>query len=433
MSPLLISIIGIVGFLILISQAVPIAFAFAIVGFVGLFLIRGFDTGVFILGMSPFAWASAHSLIPMPLFILMGTFAFYAGISTDLYVVAHKWIGRFPGGLALATMAACAGFAACSGSSMAGAATMGTVAFPEMEKFKYNRSLSTACIATGGTLASLIPPSMGFILYGFLTETSIAALFIAGIIPGILLSGLFLLAIYVMCKRNPELGPRGPSYPWKEMVISLKGVWGMLVLFLLIIIGLYLGIFTPSEAGSIGAFGAFIIGIVRRRLTFSSILAATKESLLISCFIFTLLIGAMIFNTFLGTSGFSTVFSNWMTSLPLSPYVILAFILIIYIPLGMVMDVMAMTVLTIPVVFPVIVSLGFNPVWFGVLVIVMSEMAFITPPVALNVYVIHGMTKVPLEDIFRGVTPFVIMIAACVVILVVFPQISLFLPTMMQR
>jgi C4-dicarboxylate transporter DctM subunit len=431
-SPLVISVIGVVAFLILISQAVPIAFAFALVGFMGLFLLRGFDTGLFILGNSPFTWASTSSLIPMPLFILMGHFAFHAGISSDLYVAAHKWVGRFPGGLALATTLACTGFAACSGSSMAGAATMGAIAYPEMQGFKYDRRMSTACIAAGGTLAALIPPSGGFIIYGFLTGTSIAELFIAGIFPGFLLAGLFLAAIYIMCQRNPRLGPRGPSYPWKEMIKSLKGVWGMLLLFLLVIFGLYFGVFTPSEAGAIGAFGAFAIAVARRRLTFSSLFTAVKGSLQITCFVFTLLIGAMIFNTFLSVSGFTTVLAGWVTALPLSPYIILICILIIYIPLGMIMDVLAMIVLTIPVVFPIIVNLGFDPIWFGVLITAMSEMALITPPVGLNVYVVSGVTKVPLEEVFRGVFPFVAMMAVCVVILVAFPQISLFLPGMMK-
>jgi C4-dicarboxylate transporter DctM subunit len=431
-SPLLISIIAIIVFLILIFQSVPIAFAFAIVGFMGLFFLRGFDSALYILGSSPFNWASAETLIPMPLFILMGHFAFHAGISTDLYVAAHKWVGRFPGGLAMATTLACTGFAACSGSSVAGAATMGTIAYPEMDTFKYNRKLSTACIAAGGTLAVLIPPSGGFIIYGFLTDTSIAALFIAGILPGILLCMLFILAIYVMCKRNPALGPSGRKYPLREMLVSLKGVWGMLVLFALIVFGLYFGVFTPSEAGAIGAFGALIIAIVRRKMTPGSFFTAIKDSLRITCFVFTLLIGAMIFSTFLSVSGFTTMLSGWVSGLSLSPYVVLVFILILYVPLGMVMDVLAMLVLTLPVVFPIIINLGFDPIWFGVLVTVMSEMAQVTPPVGINVYLVSGITKVPVEDVFRGVAPFVLMMAVCIVILVIFPQISLFLPTMMR-
>ena len=432
MSPLIISSLGVIFFLILVSQSVPISFSFAIVGFLGLFFLRGFESGLFILGNAPYTWSSAQALIPMPLFILMGNLASYAGIGTGLYAAANKWVGRFPGGLALATTLACTGFSACSGSSMAGAATMCTIAYPEMRKFKYNDRLSTACIAAGGTIAVLIPPSGAFIMYGFLTGTSIAKLFIAGILPGLLLCSLFMVLIFIMCKLNPELGPAAMSYSLKEMIISLKGIWGVLLLFFLIVVGLYFGVFTPSEAGSIGAFGAFIITIIRRRFTWSGFFNATKDSLRITCFIFTLTIGAMVFNTFMSVSGLTVVLSSWVKGLPLSPYVILIVILLIYIPLGMVMDVLAMLVLTMQVVFPIVVDLGFDPVWFGILITVMSEMALVTPPVGLNVYLVSGVTNVGIEEVFRGILPFFIMMVVCVVILIAFPQISLFLPTMMS-
>ena len=432
MSPLIVSIIGIAIFLLLISQALPIGFAFAIVGFIGLFLFRGLDPALYTLGNAPFTWGSSAALLPLPLFILMGYFAFNSGISGELYETARKWVGRLPGGLAMATTLACTGFAACSGSTLASAATMGTVAFPEMEEFHYDRRLSTGCIAAGGLLAPLIPPSVGFIVLGVLTETSISKLFMAGIFPGLLLSGTFLATIFVMCKRNPRLGPPGPSYPWKEMFVSLRGVWGMLVLFALIIGGLYLGIFTPSEAGAIGAFGAFVIALAKRRMTISNLLSAVKDAAQITCFIFIIFIGAMMFNSFLAVSGFSAMFSEWVNALPVSRYVILVCVLFIYIPLGMVMEPMAMVLLTIPVVFPVIVGLGFDPIWFCVLVVLTGETAFLTPPVGLNVYVVHGVTKVPLEEVFRGIMPFFIIMIVCIAILIIFPQISLFIPNMMK-
>lgn len=431
MDPFAIGIMAIPVFILLMALGLPIAFAFFIAGAGGIILIRGLGPGLYVLGSAPYYWSTMPMLIPMPLFILMGHFAFHSGISSDLYATAHKWLGRLPGGIAQATTLACTGFAACTGDSMAGAATMGTIAFPEMEKLKYNRRLSTACIAAGGTLGTMIPPSIGFILYGFLTQTSIAKLFLAGLFPGLMLSGLFLIMIFMMCKRNPKLGPPSRSYPWRERFASLRGVWGMLLLLILIVGGLYMGIFTPSEAGAIGAFGAFIIALVKRRITKSILAAVLGDSLRLTCFFFIVLVGAMTFNQLLALSGFMTRFSDMMAALPVSPYLVLAIVLFMYIPLGMVMDVGAMIILTVPIVVPFLVNLGFNPIWFGVLVGIMAEFGLISPPVGLNVYIVHGVTKVPLEEIFLGTWPFLVAMLVCVAILVAFPQICLFLPSTM--
>lgn len=431
MSPLLAGVLGVVAFLILAFNRMPIGFAFALVGCVGLILFRGLDSGLTILGSTPFAWGTAGPLLPLPLFVLMGQFAFYSGISRDLYETGYKWLGRFPGGIALATNLAATGFAACCGVSMAGAATFGSIAYPEMEKLKYDRKLSTGCIIAGGSLSSLIPPSLAFIIFGFLTETSIAELFIAGILPGIMLSVLNLIAIYTMCKRNPSLGPPGSSFPLKDMLISLKGVSGMLVLFLIVIGGLYAGVFTPTEAGAAGAFGSFVIALVGRRLTFSNLTAAGRDTLIITCFILTMVIGANIFNTFLGVTGLTTTFYELINSLTLPRYLILTIILFIYIPLGMVMDIGAIMLLTIPIVIPPLVNLGFDPVWLGVVTTVLVELGFMTPPVGLNAFVVSGVTKVPLGDVFRGITPFAIIMLIGAIILVAFPQISLLLPSIM--
>jgi tripartite ATP-independent transporter DctM subunit len=432
MSPLVISILGLAGFLLLVVLGMPIAFSFAIAGFIGLCLIRDPGAGLSILGSGPYTWASMEALICLPLFVLMGFFAYHCGISKELYVTANKWVGRLPGGLAMATVLACTGFAACTGSSMAGAATMGTIAYPEMEGVNYNRRLSTGCIAAGGTLGILIPPSSIFIMYGFLTETSIGALFVAGIIPGLLLSGLFIAVILVLCKRNPQLGPAGQSFRLIEMISSLRGIWPTLVLFILVIGGLFFGIFTPSEAGAVGAFGAFAIALAQRRLTFATFTSALKDTTRITCFVLTITIGAMIFNTFLAVSGFTTTFSDLIANLPVSPYIVLIIILLVYIILGCIMDSMAITLLTIPVVFPIIAKLGFDLVWFGVLFVVMTESALITPPIGMNVYIVQGVTKVPLQDVFRGIIPFFIMMILCVAVLIAFPQISLFLPNLMK-
>ena len=433
MSPFTIGLIGMLFFFLLAAFEMPLGFAFITAGFLGLIYTKGIGAGLSILGSEVYSLSASYTFSALPLFILMGQFAFQAGIGRDLYVSAYKWLGRLPGGLALATMLACTGFAACNGSTVASAAAMGSLAFPEMEKFRYNRGLSTAVIATGGSLGILIPPSNMFIIYGYITETSIAALFIAGILPGLLLSALYLTLIFVMCKRNPKLGsPTNETFTWKERFASLTGIWGMLVLFVLIIGGMYFGIFSPSEAASIGALGAFVLVVVRRRLTKSILFDSLRASVRITCMVMFIIVGAMMFNVFLSTSGFGVAFSNWMIDLPLPRYVLLAIILLIYIPLGAFMDALAMVMLTLPIIFPVIKVLGFDPIWFGVLIIIMLEMGVLTPPIGLNAFVVHGVTNVPLWEIYRGLTPFILVMCLGLAILVIVPQISLYLPSIMR-
>ena len=325
----------------------------------------------------------------------------------------------------MATTIACTGFAACSGASVAGAATMATVAYPEMKSFNYSPRLATACIAAGGSLSCLIPPSSAFIVYGVLTETSISKLFIAGILPGLLLAGLYLLIIYIMCKINPQMGPPGPSYSLAERMASFKGIISVLILFLFIMGGLFAGVFTPSEAGAMGAFGAFLITLVRRRLNKGTLEEALKDSVSTTGFVLTITIGAMIFSYFLALGGFAGMFRAWVTGLPFSRHTIMICILLFYIPLGMVMDGLAMQLLTLPIVFPIVKQFGFDPIWFGIILTLIVEMALITPPVGMNTYVVHGITKVPLEDVFRGITPFFLMMFCCLILLYIFPQITL--------
>jgi tripartite ATP-independent transporter DctM subunit len=411
----------------------PIGLSFATAGFLGFALVRDLDPALNLLSVIPYTWASTYTLIVAPLFILMGQFAFHSGISKDLYNTAYKWVGKQPGGLALATTIACTGFAACTGSSLASAATMGTLSIPEMRRFHYDPRLATGCVAAGGTLGVLVPPSIIFILYGLLTESSIGQLFIAGILPGLLLSILFLILISVMCRINPQFGPRGPSFSWRERFNSLGGVWGMLGLFVTVIGGIYAGIFTPTEAGAIGAFGAFIISLVRRRLTWVIIIAVIKDTVRTTGMIFMILIGAQIFNTFLALSGIPSMIAQGIGSLQFSPLAILMIVLSIYIPLGMVMDSLPMILLTLPTMFPIVANLGFNPIWFGVLVCVMCELANISPPMGMNLYIVRGVARdVPLEKIIIGIVPFAIMMIVCIAILIAFPQISLFLPNLMK-
>ena len=410
----------------------PIAFCFAIVGFSGVILLRSLDTALYLIGTSFYTYASDFGLVSVPLFILMGQLVYYAGVSGDLYETANKWLARLPGGLALATNLACTGFAACTGTSLASGATMGTIAYPEMKRYGYDDGLATGCICSGGTLGILIPPSIIFIVYGYLSNNSIAQLFIAGILPGLMVSAMFTLLILIMCKLNSRLGPAGKSFPWGERLRSLKGVGGMLALFITVIGGLYVGIFTPSEAGSIGAFGALVIIVIKRKFTIKLLGQALRESLQIMCMAMALFIGAMIFNTFIGASGLPTVLSDWLLSLPLSRYGRLAVILSMYIPLGMFLDSLAMILLTVPIVYPVVVGMGFDPIWFGVELVMLTEMALMTPPVGMVVYVVTSVTRVPMKKVFWGSMPFVFVLAVALIILVFFPQIALLLPGTMK-
>lgn len=425
-------IIVLIIFFLLVFQGVPIGVGFAIAGFVGLVWSRGFDAALSILGSVPYTWASSPMLIPMPLFILMGFLAFRSGISRDLYEATSKWLSKLPGGIAIATTVANAAFGAICGSAQAAAAAMSPIAFPEMEKRRYDRRLSTGSLAAGGTLSFLIPPSIPFILYGVLAEVSIGKLFIAGIIPGIVLCGVFSITIYAMCKRNHNLGPIGPSFTWRERFASLKGVWGMIALFALVMGGLYLGVFSPSEAGAIGAFGAFVLGIATRRLTLSGIVAAAKDSARIVCFVMTIIIGAWIFNTYLGVSGFTTSFSEWVYALPVSRYIILVFLIVIFILIGMFLDIAAILLLTIPTVAPVMANLKFDLVWLGVLLVLLQCLGFISPPIGLNAFIVQGVTKVPAETVFKGSTPFILGMIVCIILIIIFPQICLFLPGLMK-
>ena len=335
-------------------------------------------------------------------------------------------------GLAMATVVACGGFAAISGSSLAAAATMGMVALPEMKRFKYDDALATGCIAAGGTLGILIPPSTVMIIYGILTELPIATLFIAGVLPGLLLTLLFILTVYIMTKIKPELGPPGPKFTLKEKIISLKDTWSILTLFIIVIGGLYTGWFTPTEAAGVGAFGAFVITIVKKKLTRKVLSDSLAQTTNTTAMVFLILIGAHIFGYFLTISQIPDQFSILASEAGLNRYVVLAILVFFYIVLGCFMEGLAIMVLTIPIVFPLILDMGFDPIWFGVIITLVMEMSLITPPVGINVFVISGIAKdVPMYTIFRGVLPFWIAMLVCIILIIIFPQLALFLPQTM--
>lgn len=432
MDTLTISLLGLAVFLLLVAIGMPIAFAFALVGGIGMIIVKGFGPALTMMGSAPFVWSTNYNLLALPTFLLMGQFVFYSGVSTELYNFGYKWVGKAKGGLAIATELASTAFGACCGASIAASATMGTVAYPEMKKFKYSPRLSCGSIAAGGTLSSLIPPSAPLIVYGVLTNTSISKLFIGGIAPGIMMSALYITVILVMCWRNPSLGPAGTGSSWGDKLRSSKGVVGALFLFLVVMGGMFVGVFTPSEAGTIGAFGAFIIIIVKRQLNKNSLIAVLKGGITGTCFVLTITIGAMIFTNFLTVSGFTSMFTSWVKGLPLSPTLIMICIVILYLILGCVMDALAMMLLTLPIIFPIVASFGYDPLWYGILQCLLAEVALVTPPVGINAYVVHGVTKVPLQDVFMGIMPFFFMMVIGIILLFLFPQIVTFLPGIMS-
>lgn len=434
MNPMTIGIIGIGVLIILLFLRMPVGLVMALVGFLGFAYLTSVEGAFGILRSVPFVTAASYDLSVLPLFLLMGSFAFYSGMSEGLYRGAYKWLGGSPGGLAMATIVGCSGFAAVSGSTLATSATMGMIALPEMKKYRYDSALATGSVASGGSLGILIPPSSILIIYGVLTEQSIEKLFMAGVFPGLLLALLFILSIMARVMVNRKLGPAGEKARFSERLASLRDCWGVLALFIVIMGGLYMGLFTPTEAAGIGAFGAFLFALFRGRLTKENFIAALTETMRTTAMIFVIVIGAMIFGYFLAISRLPYGLATLVSSLQVSPYVILTGILIVYLMLGCIMDTLAMVILTVPIFYPVIVNLGFDPIWFGVIMVLVSEMGVITPPVGLNVYVIHGVAKdVPLFTIFRGILPFLCMMILCIILVILFPQIATFLPELMGR
>jgi tripartite ATP-independent transporter DctM subunit len=401
------------------------------VGFIGLVDLLAWGPALNIISIAPFNIASSYDFICLPFFMLMANIVLQSGLGKELYDVAAKWLGFLPGGLAIATVGACGGFAAMSGSSVAGHATMSPVALPEMKRFGYSPSLSTGCIAAGGTVGILIPPSGILILYGVLTETSIGKLFLAGIIPGVLEVLFYIITIYILCVINPALGPRGPRYSLKEKVIVLKGSGEMIVLVALVLGGLIIGWFTPTEAGAVGAFGAILTSSLRRRLNWQKFYQAVLDTVKITGMIYIIVISAYIFMPFLALTTLPAALSEFVSSLPLPPKAIMFIVILLYIILGMFMDTMAMILITIPIFFPLALELGFGPLWFGIIVVRVMEIGMITPPMGLGIWVISGITNTPLDTISKGIIPFLIADILHVVTLLFIPSVVMFLPNIL--
>lgn len=431
MTPATIGIIGTLLLILLTFTRMSIGIVMGLMGILGFAYLRGWAPALGLLKTVPYTTFADETLSVLPLFLLMGAFAFESGMSEDLYRTVYVWLGRFRGGLAMATVGACALFAAISGSSIATAATLGRVAMPEMKKYNYHPRLSTGCLAAGGTLGVLIPPSVILLLYGILTEQSIARLFLAGFIPGLIQMVFYFFVISLITKNRPNLGPPGPQFPMRAKLRALKGIGEVVVLFLVVIGGLYMGVFTPTEAAGVGAFGAFICMIIRRTLTWGSLKKCLFETTSTTGMLFLIILGAMLFNYFLSITRLPYELAGWVVNLEVNRYVIFAAIVILLIFLGAIMDELAIMLLTIPVLYPVMMQLGFDAIWFGVIATKMMELGMILPPVGINVYVIQGITNEPMGTIYRGVMPFVVADIIQVVLLTVFPGIITFLPNLM--
>ncbi|MEC7537438.1 MAG: TRAP transporter large permease [Pseudomonadota bacterium] len=442
MEPTTLGAWGLIVMLGLIAVRVPIAFCMAFIGFFGIILAvgwpaggefdfqRGFDAAWAYIAFEPFSFIANFPIIAVPLFLMMGYVAFHAGFTKDIYYTARVWLSQLNGGLAMASVAGCAMFAAVSGSSLATAAAMGKLAVPEMLRYKYHPGIATGVVAASGTLGSLIPPSILMVLYGIFTEESIGQLLMAGLIPGVLSAAIYMGMVWIRATINPELAPKAESVSWADRLIALKGVWSILVLFLIVMGGIYSGIVTPTEAAAAGCAGAWILGFITRRLTKEASKDAAIETAKQVANVFALVLGAKIFVGFVALTGVAGDLTGWATNLDVDPIWILLSLSLVFVVLGTFMDPLGMMLLTLPVVTPVIQDLGYDLVWFGVIMVKFLEIGLITPPVGLNVYVLKGVVgdAVPLETIFKGILWFLAMDILTLVVLILYPEISLWLP-----
>jgi C4-dicarboxylate transporter, DctM subunit len=432
-------LLGITGVLVLVMFfliRMPIAFSMGLTGLLGLSYLTSFKTALLFLPRDLFEVFSSYSISAIPMFILMGYYGFSAGLGARLYEAAYSLFGHIRGGLAISTIFACAGFGAICGSCTATSATMGKLAIPAMKKYKYDNAMAAGCVAASGTLGILIPPSVVLLVYGILTSESISKLFIAGIVPGIVLAICMSSAVYLYCVKNPKVGPPGEKVAFKEKVKAIGGIIDVLILFIAVIGGLLFGFFTPTQAGGVGSVGAILIGLARRGLTWKAFLENTKEALRTSCMILTVMAFATVFGHFITLSKITFMLSDWIVGLKVPGFFIMMIIMVIYLIGGCFVDSLPFMILTIPIFFPVVVSLGYDPIWFGVIVTILTGIGTITPPVGINVYVIKNITNdkdLPLEAIFKGTFIFFVAMMVGTLVLVTFPSWTLFLPNLLVK
>ena len=425
-----VAVLGFVALFALMLLRVPVGMAMGLVGVSGFGYLVGGTPALKLVGQTSMRTVTSYQFGVIPMFLLMGAFVSTSGVSRELFRAANTFVGHRRGGLGLATIVSCGGFAAISGSSVATAATFSTVAYPEMRRYGYPQSFATGVIAAGGTLGAMLPPSTVLAVYGLITQQDVGKLFQAGIIPGLLAMAMYMVTIAVICRVRPNLLPTVPKASWAERVAGLKDVWAPLLLFVLVIGGLYGGIFTPTEAGGVGACGAFILGVLRGKLGRVEIRASLLQATRTAAAVFTVLIGALLFGYFLTITQVPQKVTEFLTGLGIGTYGVLALIMLMYLVLGCLMDAMAMIILTVPIIFPVVTQLGFDPVWFGVIIVMTVELGLIHPPVGMNVFVIKSVVQdVTFSSIFKGVLPFIVTDILRLVILIVFPVIALWLPS----
>lgn len=423
------ALLGLGAMMLLALAGLPIAFAMGLVGFFGLAIVRGWNPALASAGTLMYETGFSYTLSVVPLFILMGNFVSRAGLSQELFRAAYAFIGHWRGGLAMSTIVACAGFGSICGSSIATAATMARVAYPSMRQFGYSDALACGAIASGGTLGILIPPSVIMVIYALMTEVNIGAMFAAGLIPGVLATLLLMVAVAWQTWRDPKSGPRGERTPWRERLRALQGVWGVIVLFVIVMGGIYGGVFTATEGASIGAFGAFVFALARRALTWRTLVEVLVESARTTAMLFGILIGALIFANFVNFTSMPDDLKNFVSQFQVHPMAVIVAICAIYVLLGTAMEELSMILLTVPVLFPLVVHLGFDPIWFGILVVVVVEIGLISPPVGMNLFVLRTLLPhVSTMTLYRGVAPFVVADAIRLAILIAFPVISTWLP-----
>ncbi len=435
-NPTLAGIIGIIIMLVIFMTRMPVAYVMALIGFVGFGFLISYKGGLNLLSRNIYDAFSSYGLTTIPLFVLMGQIAFNCGISRKLYDTAYKFLGNIQGGLAMTTVSACTAFGAVCGSSPATAATMATVGLPEMKRYGYADELSSGSVASGGGLGMIMPPSVVLIVYGVLTEQSIGKLFVSGILPAILMTILFIISIYIWCLFKPDQGPKGEKFTLKQKIKSLTGMIDTLAVFILVMGGLFIGLFTPTEAAAVGVFGVVAVSLIRKQITWKAFVKSLYETLRTSCMVMFLIAGAVVFGKFLAVSRIPFDIANWIGGFDLPPFLIMAIIVLVYFIGGCVMDALALIMLTIPIFFQVVLNLGYDPIWFGVIIVLVTQMGVITPPVGINVYVVYGVSQaskdpVSLEAIFKGIVPFLFAIVVGIILMVLFPQIILFLPNLM--
>jgi C4-dicarboxylate transporter DctM subunit len=429
----IVSVLVILLLFLFFASGLEIGFSMALAGFIGYAAIVNVQTALNLVAMDMFSTFSSYGFLVIPLFVLMGQIGGSAGISKNLYDTGYKFLGHIPGGLAIGTVVAATAFKAICGSSVATAATFAAIAIPEMDRYGYDKRLSCGTVATVGTLGVIIPPSVVLIIYGVITETSIGKLFLAGIIPGLMVAFSFAVTLYGWCKINPQIGPRGEKSTWRERAASLPPVLLVIAIFILVVGGLMKGVFSPAEAGSVGTFTVLLLVVAKRDMNLRGFIKSVMDSLRIACMLFMLLVGTVILGHFFAVTKTPFLIADWLSGLPIHRNIILIIICFTFLIGGSFVEDLAFAVLAVPFFLPVVLKLGFDPVYFGVIVCVTSMIGIIIPPMAINVFVVSGITKVPFGTIYKGCYPFIVGMSICLLILLFFPQISLWLPNLLIK